>query len=382
MRNQNSGKWAIVFLSFVIVFVLLFGGPFAGAQPRTHTVQRGDTLWDICQKYYGDPNLWPKLWEMNPFVTNPHLLKPGDVITLFEDGAAKETVAEAVEKAAPPAPRMKGADVSGFTNPEAMGYLSLVDVEGWGFVEATTSSRMGLLVGDLAFVQFDSNAEAVRIGQEFDIVRPSSMIRHPLTDRPLGYIVSKRGRLVIKENIRGNHFKAEVTRLFSEAGVGNLVMPAAPSSPCIYPVATDPKLYGNIVALKQNQQVIGQFSVVYLDAGFKDGLRRGSVFDLIRIIHSPSPSLPQNSWGEVLANMTEKLSKRQYLEGFWTELQKGEKLYEQSVGKIIVVEARPDTSTAVVLSSSRELATGAFVKGVSWLEVPDYLALLPPCPLE
>jgi len=54
------------------------------AQPVTHKVQRGDTLWSICEKYYGDATLWPKLWEMNPFVTNPHLLKPGDLITLIE----------------------------------------------------------------------------------------------------------------------------------------------------------------------------------------------------------------------------------------------------------------------------------------------------------
>ena len=60
------------------------------AQKLTHTVQKGDTLWDICEKYYGDPDLWPKLWQMNPFVTNPHLLHPGDVITLFEKEPVKE----------------------------------------------------------------------------------------------------------------------------------------------------------------------------------------------------------------------------------------------------------------------------------------------------
>ena len=117
-------------------------------------------------------------------------------------------------------------------------------------------------------------------------------------------------------------------------------------------------------------------------SGFKDGVKRGSVFDLIKIITSPSPSLPDNSWREVLSHTTEKLSKAEYLDEFWRKLQEGEKLYEHSVGKLIVVEARPDTSTAVVLTSSRELSNGVFVKGVSWVEAPDYLALLPPCPLE
>ena len=383
MTNQSSGKFAILVWCLVLSFVVLFAVSYAGAQPKTHTVQKGDTLWDICQKYYGDPNLWPKLWEMNPFVTNPHLLKPGDIITLFDaapEKAEKETAV--AEKEAPPVPKMKGVDVAGLTKPEAMGYLSLVDVESWGFIEATTGDRMGLFPGETAFVRFEKNGDAIKRGQEFAIATSSPMIRHPLTDRPLGYIVATRGKLVIKERIRENHFRAEVTQIYSEVGVGSLVMPATPFSNCIHPMATDPKLYGNIVALKNNQQVVGQFSVVYLDSGFKDGVKRGSVFDLIKIITSPSPSLPDNSWREVLSHTTEKLSKAEYLDEFWRKLQEGEKLYEHSVGKLIVVEARPDTSTAVVLTSSRELSNGVFVKGVSWVEAPDYLALLPSCPLE
>lgn len=383
MTNQNSGRCAIVILSLLLSFALLLAVPYAGAQPKTHTVVKGDTLWDICQKYYGDPNLWPKLWEMNPFVTNPHLLKPGDIITLFEGAPeAGEKTAEPAGKEAPSGPKMVGVDVSGLTKPEAIGYLSLVNVESWGFIEATTGDRMGLYVGETAFVRFERNGDTIRKGQEFAIATSSPMIRHPLTDRPLGYIVATRGKLVIKERIKENHFRAEVTNVYSEVGVGSLVMPATPSSTCIHPTATDPKLYGNIVAMKDNHQVIGQFSVVYLDSGFKDGVRRGSVFDLIKIIRSPSPTLPKNSYGEVLADMNEKLLKEEYLADFWEKLQEGEKLHEHSVGKIIVVEARPDTSTAVVLTSSRDLNNGAFVKGVSWVEAPDYISHLPSCPLE
>lgn len=383
MTKQISGKCAIVILSLVLGFALLFPGPYAGAQQKTYVVQKGDTLWDICQKFYGDPNLWPKLWEMNPFVTNPHLLKPGDVITLFEGAPEKEEkMAKPAEKAAPPVAQMKGVDITSLYKPEARGYLSLVEFESWGFIEATTSSRMGFFENDTAFVRFDKNGDTIKKGQEFAIVTCSPMIRHPLTDRPLGYIVSTRGKLVIKERLKENHFRAEVTQIYSEVGVGSLVIPAAPTAPCIYPMATDPKLYGNIVALKDNQQIIGQFSVVYVDSGFKDGVRQGSVFDLIKMVTVPSPDLQHDSAKQVFDEVNERLSKEDYLAEFWRKIQEGEKIYEHSVGKMIVVEARPDTSTAVVLTASRELITGAFVKGVSWIETPDYLALLPSCPLE
>jgi len=382
MRNLFSAGKSRKTFCIVIAGAFLFCASFATAQPRTHTVQRGDTLWDICETYYGDSNLWPKLWEMNPFVTNPHLLKPGDVLVLFDkDDLPKKRVIEPIEKDVPTVARMKGLDLSGLIKPEAMGYFSFVNVEGWGFIEATTSSKLGLIQGDVAFVRFDKNADTIRKGREFAIAQSSPLVRHPVTDLPLGYIVSNRGKLVIKERIRDAYFRAEVTEVYSELGVGSIVMPLTPTSSCIQPMATDSKLYGNIVGLKDNYQVVGQYSVVYLDSGFKDGVKQGSVFELINIITVPSVNL-RASFDRIAAEVSEKLSKEDYLADFWRKLQEGEKIYEQSVGQIIVVEARADSSTAVVLHSSHEMERGAFVKGLSWVEIPEYLSLLPTCSLE
>ena len=50
--------------------------------PLSYTVKRGDTLWDISAMYLRDPWLWPEIWHVNPAVQNPHLIYPGDVLTL------------------------------------------------------------------------------------------------------------------------------------------------------------------------------------------------------------------------------------------------------------------------------------------------------------
>ncbi|AUJ25195.1 phage portal protein [Virgibacillus dokdonensis] len=34
-------------------------------KPRTHTVRRGDTLWDLSRKYYGNSLKWRKIWNAN-----------------------------------------------------------------------------------------------------------------------------------------------------------------------------------------------------------------------------------------------------------------------------------------------------------------------------
>lgn len=53
--------------------------------PKTHVVIKGDTLWDISALFLKQPWLWSKLWRLNPEISNPHLIYPGDVLALVLD---------------------------------------------------------------------------------------------------------------------------------------------------------------------------------------------------------------------------------------------------------------------------------------------------------
>jgi LysM repeat protein len=50
--------------------------------PNRYEVVRGDTLWDISDRFLNEPWLWPQLWDYNPQIKNPHLIYPGDEIAL------------------------------------------------------------------------------------------------------------------------------------------------------------------------------------------------------------------------------------------------------------------------------------------------------------
>jgi hypothetical protein len=319
---------------------------------------------------------------MNPFVTNPHLLKPGDLITLIEkEDMLKGRGAEKPSKeAAKPVPKMKGIDLGLLTNPATMGYLSLTKVEPWGEIYASTKSELGAEKGDKIFINFKNRA-GVKPGDEFRVARPIP-VRHPLTDYPMGDIISFRGAVVVKEYLKEDFFLAEVTDVWLEFGVGAMILPFEPLSKCVQPMATDPKLYGNIVALKDNRKIVGGGTVVYLDAGFKDGIQRGQVFDVVRITSIAAPAFRLGNFEAIVNEVGTTLSKHEYLVDFWKELNEGTKLYDYTVGKLMVVEARPASSTAIVLSSSEDLYTGAYLKGYSWSETPEFLRNLPSCPLE
>ena len=45
--------------------------------PEEYNVENGDSLFDICDQLLDEPYYWPKLWALNPYITNPHFIYPG-----------------------------------------------------------------------------------------------------------------------------------------------------------------------------------------------------------------------------------------------------------------------------------------------------------------
>jgi LysM repeat protein len=53
----------------------------APAAPQTYTVQGGDTLWVIAERFYGDGNQYPRIAQASG-VSNPDLINVGQVLTI------------------------------------------------------------------------------------------------------------------------------------------------------------------------------------------------------------------------------------------------------------------------------------------------------------
>ena len=81
---------------YLILVTMLAGAAMAqdvsvrADHPDEYVVVRGDTLWDISARFLDKPGQWPAIWHANPQIANPHLIYPGDRISLvYIDGQAR-----------------------------------------------------------------------------------------------------------------------------------------------------------------------------------------------------------------------------------------------------------------------------------------------------
>ena len=139
-----------------------------GGHPDTYVVRKGDTLWDIAGRFLQKPWLWPEIWQANPQVANPHLIYPGDVLSL----AYLDRVT------AKPGPRQE-APVTGVPLAQVEPFLkqlSVVDnIEQLPYVVGLEDNRLRATGGQTAYVRL---ADA-QTGQRWAVVRPTVRYAQP-----------------------------------------------------------------------------------------------------------------------------------------------------------------------------------------------------------
>ena len=140
-----------------------------GDHPDSYVVKRGDTLWDISARFLKKPWLWPEIWQANPQIKNPHLIYPGDIISLaYLDRVAAKV--QAGERTASPVNAVPLEEIEPFLRDTRI----VSDIGSLPYVVGLEDNRLRGVRGHVAYVK---GLEGIPAGQRYLVVRPEKRYR-------------------------------------------------------------------------------------------------------------------------------------------------------------------------------------------------------------
>lgn len=265
--------------------------------PSSYTVVKGDTLWGISGKFLKEPWRWPEIWSMNKEqIKDPHWIYPGDVINLefTADGKPRLTLdstkmagaiqADGSVRVSPKVrsqalgqaiPSIPGAAITPLlTQPIVLDEKNLSEAPK---IVATEDSRVIVGTGNRVYVDYLDSKEGVK----WQVYRQGDAIIDPDTKEILGY----ESRYIAEARVTafGAPSTLEITKSAQEVNRGDRLTPVRETAiPSYSPRAPDTKVSGKIISVNQGVAEAGQFAILTLNRGKRDGLAVGHVLATLR----------------------------------------------------------------------------------------------------
>jgi LysM repeat protein len=328
------------------------GGPvLAPNAPDSYVVKRGDTLWGIAKVFLRDPWFWPEIWQVNPQVQNPHLIYPGDTLRLvYVEGQPKIVLQRGEDARVLPRVRSEPLDAAIKTIPydsiaafmSKPSVLSKEQIKCAAYVLASLDDHEAIGSGNTVYAR--GFCDPAEVGTRYSIVRVGDELRDPDDNKVLGYngIYTATGRVTRG----GDPTTLIVTDSGREAEPGDKVLPGsvdvaldfAPSAPRV-------RIKGRLMAVTDGVTVIGQYQVVAINRGARDGLVPGNVL----AIFSNGETVPDEQ-------------KHGFLGGSYKVFQQKVKLPNERVGSYMVFKTFDRMSFGLVLEANNIIKLGDYVE--------------------
>jgi LysM repeat protein len=251
--------------------------------PTQYTVKRGDTLWGISNVFLKNPWEWPEIWYVNPKIQNPHLIYPGDVLVLAYDkgGHPQITIGQAGTLHLNPSLRSSALDdaipiipyasIAAFLSRPAV--MSREDVKNAPYVLAFPDEHQA--AGDDTIV-YARGLAGSPTGARYSVMHVDDPIVDPETGKTLGYEAIYAATAVVQR-------PAAVTRTVlveaaRETLRGDCMVPDSSTTPLSLTFrAPAQKVRGQIISVIDNVELIGQYDIVAINRGARDGVGPGTV---------------------------------------------------------------------------------------------------------
>jgi len=256
--------------------------------PQRYEVVKGDTLWDISGKFLQYPWHWPDIWQVNSQIENPHLIYPGDILTLvYRDGQP------VLELARGPKTYKMSPEVREIMLEKAILTIPLEDLKPFlskprvvgeevldqaAYIVAGTDERLISGAGDSVYARGIDEAQ----GRQYYIFRGGKAYLDPETKEVLGYEALYTGDALLDR--MGDPARMDLRYANREVMVGDRLMAIDEESFELnfFPRPLENELTGQIISVFDSVSQVGQYQAVVINKGAREGLQVGHVLSILR----------------------------------------------------------------------------------------------------
>jgi len=299
-----------------------------------YTVKKGDTLWDLSQRFSNTPYLWPDLWSDNSQIANPHLIYPGQRIRLFRrtdiEKEARPVIEEKpIETKAPPieVPEIATQEIPE-AKPVSKAYrYSAIDRVGFiknkaltpeGFIFKVREDKKLISAGDIVYVSQNESNPLIP-GGIYTVYRTLEPIYDETTGKFIGIQHYLLGVVEIS-NTAPRFAIAKVIRSFSNIKVNDKLIPYKRRSINIVHQKSREGLLGKIIIAEKHNLLIGDKTTAFINKGEDDGVKPGQYYSIFyqdksRIGQASRNKIPLDAviFGKLIVLHTEKTTSTVYI---------------------------------------------------------------------
>lgn len=256
--------------------------------PERYTVEKGDTLWSIANKFLKEPFRWPEIWRLNQEqIKNPNRIFPGDVLVLDRSKTPPQLSVLDTVKLSPGVktealPREAIAAIPAKIIEPFLTQPLVIDaggLENAPRIVATEENRVHLGAGGVAYVSgIGANSSA-----EWQIYRPGKALIDPDTKAVLGYEAIFLGIGIVRRD--GEPATLAIKSATQEISSGDrLIAMPLPTLNQYVPHAPSTFVRGRIIGMYNGLSTSesGRYSVVSVNKGKRDGMEAGHVLAVMR----------------------------------------------------------------------------------------------------
>ena len=292
-----------------------------------YTIQEGDTLWGLSQRFSDSAWFWPDLWKENSQIANPHWIYPGNRIRIYRKDWSKKMETP-----------VKTAHVDIFTVPEPIHYF-LKDIDMVGFIrkEAVPPSasifkvkdeKVLISQGDLVFLRKENENQFVP-GSLYIVYRTFAPIKNKDMGGYIGIQHYFTGLLeIIKED--PEFATGKIIKSFRPIYINDKLMPFRKRGTAIPITPFTKEMDGTVVCSEENLTIFGDHDIAFINKGKNDGVEIGQFF---KIYEQEKVRLNPESNKSIL-------------------------LDAQDFGELFVLHTEDTTSTVIITQSDTAISSG------------------------